>query len=135
VITNLNDYERSEIMKETKIYTREDIRNLWRQYQRGHMTAGNDFALIAYAQGQDFKTFKAEIERECHEQDEQLASKTNVRATPKQRRRAGIRLWEKAVEYKQREPELSDRQALRLVLMENPILAEQYTGFPTRRAG
>ena len=33
------------IMKATKIYTREDIRDLWRRYQHGDMAAGNDFAL------------------------------------------------------------------------------------------
>ena len=34
-------------MKETKVYAREDIRNLWRRYQHGDMAAGSDFALIA----------------------------------------------------------------------------------------
>jgi hypothetical protein len=59
-------------MKETKIYTREDIRNVWRRYQHGDNAAGNDFALIASAQGKTFKTLRAEIEPECREEDEQL---------------------------------------------------------------
>ena len=118
-------------MKATQVYTREDIRNLWRRYQHGDMAAGNDFALIAYAQGQTFKTLQAEIEPECREQNEQPVSKTSSRA--EQRRRAGIMLWEKTEAYKQRQPDLSHRAAFRVVLLENPTLAEQYTGFPVRR--
>ena len=117
-------------MKETRVYTREDIRNLWRQYQHGDMAAGNDFALIANAQGQTFQTLRAKIEPECREEDQQPVSNTTTRA--EQRRRAGIVLWEKTEAYKQRQPELSDRETFRLVLLENPSLAEQYTGFPYR---
>ena len=117
-------------MKETRVYTREDIRNLWRRYQHGDMAAGNDLALIAHAQGQTFKTLQAEIEPECREEDQQPVSNTTTRA--EQRRRAGIVLWEKTEAYKQRQPELSDRETFRLVLSENPTLAEQYTGFPCR---
>ena len=57
--------------------------------------------------------------------------KTNSRSqTPatraEQRRRAGIMLWEKEnAAYKQRQADLSDREAFRLVLLENPTLAEQ----------
>ena len=119
--------ERNQAMKETKIYTREDIRNLWRRYQRGDMSAGNDFTLIAYAQGKNFKSLQAEIEPECREEDAQPPS--NGRTTAEQRRRAGIMLWEKTEAYRQRKPEMSDRAAFRLVLLENPTLAEQYTGF------
>jgi hypothetical protein len=119
------------IMKETRVYTREDIRNLWRRYQRGDMAAGNDFALVAYAQGRTFRTLQAEIEPECREEDQQPISNTSTRA--EQRRRAGIVLWEKTEAYKQRKPDLSDRAAFRLVLLENPTLAEQYTGCPIRR--
>ena len=120
-------------MKETKIYTREDIRDLWRRYQRGDMSAGNDFTLIAYAQGKTFKSLQAEIEPECREEDEQPVSESNTRATTEQRKRAGMLLWEKTEAYKQRQPDLSDREAFRLTLLENPTLAEQYTGFPFRR--
>ena len=58
-------------MKATKVYTREDIRDVWRRYQHGDMAAGNDFALIAYAQGKTFKALQAEIEPECRAEDEQ----------------------------------------------------------------
>ena len=115
-------------MKETRVYTREDIRNLWRRYQHGDMAAGSDFALIAYAQGQTFKALQAEVEPECREQDQQPVFTTNA----EQRRHAGIMLWEKTEAYKQRKPDLSARAAFRLVLLENPTLAEQYTGFPCR---
>jgi hypothetical protein len=118
------------IMKETRVYTREDIRNLWRRYQRGDMAAGNDFALIANAQGKTFKAFQAEIEPECREEDQQPVSNTTTRA--EQRRRAGIMLWEKTAAYKQRQPGLSHKEAFRLVLLENPTLAEHYTGFSFR---
>ena len=118
-------------MKATQVYTREDIRNLWRRYQHGDTAAGNDFALLANAQGQTFQALKAEIEPECRKEDKQPVSTTNTRA--EQRRRAGIMLWEKTEAYKQRQPDLSDRAAFRLVLFENPTLAEQYTGFPVRR--
>ena len=117
-------------MKETRVYTREDIRNLWRKYQHGDMAAGNDFALVANAQGKTFKAFQTEIEPECRAEDEEAACNPNVRA--EQRRRAGIMLWEKTEAYKQRKPELSHRAAFKLVLLENPTLAEQYTGFPYR---
>jgi hypothetical protein len=117
------------IMKPAKVYTREDIWDVWRRYQHGDMAAGNDFALIAYAQGKTFKALQAEIEPECREQDEQPAFRT----TAEQRRHAGIVLWEKTEAYKQRKPDLSDRAAFRLVLLENPTLAEQYTGCPVRR--
>src|SRR5439155_20776145 len=89
----------------TNVYTREDIRNLWRRYQHGDMPAGNDFALIANAQGQTFKTLQAEIEPECREEDQQPVPKTSPRA--EQRRRAGIMHWEKTEGYKQRQPDLS----------------------------
>ena len=118
-------------MEATKIYTREDIRNLWRKYQHGDMAAGNDFALVANAQGKTFKAFQTEIEPECRAEDEEAACNPNVRA--EQRRRAGIVLWEKTEACKQRKPELSDRETFRLVLLENPTLAEQYTGCPVRR--
>ena len=114
-------------MEATKIYTREDIRNLWRKYQHGDTAAGNDFALIANAQGQTFQKLKAEIEPECRDEDAQPTS--NNRTTAEQRGRAGIMLWEKTEAYRQRKPELSHRAAFRLVLLENPSLAEQYTGF------
>jgi len=113
-------------MKLTKIYTREDIRDLWRRYQRGDMTAGNDFNLIAHAQGKTFKTLQAEIEPECREEDEQPVFKTNTSA--ERRKRAGILLWQKTEAYKLRQPALSSREAFRLALLENPTLAEQYTG-------
>ena len=48
-------------MTATKIYTREDVRDVWRQYQRGDTAAGNDFALIANAQSKTFQALKAEI--------------------------------------------------------------------------
>ena len=38
-------------------------------------------------------------------------------------------LWEKTEAYKQRQPGLSHKEAFRLVLLENPTLAEHYTGF------
>ena len=117
-------------MRATRIYTQEDIRDLWRRYQHGDMTAGNEFALIANAQGKTFQTLKAEIEPECHEEDEQAALNPNVRA--EQQRRAGVVLWEKTAAFKQRQPDLSSREAFRLVLLENPTLAEQYTGFRFR---
>ena len=50
-------------MKATKVYTREDIRDLWRRYQHGDMAAGNDFALIAYAQGQTSRHSKPRLSR------------------------------------------------------------------------
>jgi len=115
-------------MKLTKIYMQEDIRDLWRRYQRGDMSAGNDFRLIAYAQGKTFKTLQAEIEPECREEDEQPLSQHNARVTPEQRKRAGILLWGKTEAYKQQQPALSSREAFRLALLENPTLAEQYTG-------
>jgi hypothetical protein len=114
-------------MTATKIYTREDVRDLWRRYQHGDMAAGNDFGLIANAQGQTFQALKAEIEPECRAEDEQAACNPNVRA--EQQRRAGITLWQKTAAFKQRQPELSSREAFRLVLQEYPTLAEQYTGF------
>ena len=117
-------------MKATKVYTREDIRDVWRQYQHGDMAAGNDFALIAYAQGQTFKSLQAEIEPECRDEDAQPVS--NTRSTAEHQRRAGMMLWEKTEAYKQRRPGLSDKEAFRLVLLENPTLAEHYTGFSFR---
>ena len=115
-------------MKPTKIIMREDIRDLWRRYQRGDMSAGNDFTAIAHAQGKTFKTLKAEIEPECREEDQQPVSHNSARVTPEQRKRAGILLWQKTEAYQQRQPTLSNRDAFRLVLLENPTLAEQYTG-------
>ena len=91
---------------------------------------GTTSRLIANAQGKTFKALKAEIEPECRDEDAQPVSNTNARA--EQRRRAGMLLWEKTEAYKQRQPDLSDREAFRLVLLENPTLAEQYTGFPFR---
>ena len=41
-------------------------------------------------------------------------------------------LWEKTEAYKQRQPGLSHKEAFRLVLLENPTLAEHYTGFSFR---
>lgn len=121
-------------MKEARICEREDVRDLWRRYQRGDMSAGNDFALIAYAQGKTFQTLRAEIEPECREEDQlSVSTTTNPRTTAERRRRAGVMLWQKTEAYKLRQPNLSDRAAFRLVLMENPTLAEQYTGFPCRR--
>ena len=114
-------------MRATRVLTREDIRNLWRRYQHGDTGAGNDFALIAHAQGQTFKALQAEIEPECRDEDAQPVS--NTRTAAEHRRRAGIMLWEKTEAYKQRKPDLSDRAAFSLVLLENPTLAEQYTGF------
>ena len=84
-----------------------------------------------------FKSLQAEIEPECREEDEQAASapEINTRATPEQRGRAGIMLWEQTRIFKERQPELSDRAAFRLALQNNPTLAEQYTGFSMRRGG
>ena len=77
-------------MTATKIYSREDVRDLWRRYQHGDMAAGNDFALIANAQGQTFQALKAEIEPECCEEDSQPVP---IGRTPaEQRKRAGIML-------------------------------------------
>ena len=118
-------------MKATKVYTREDIRDVWRKYQRGDTAAGNDFALVANAQGKTFLALKAEIEPECRDEDAQPVS--NTRSIAEQRRGAGMMLWEKTEAYKQRQPDLSEREAFRLTLLENPTLAEQYTGFPFRR--
>jgi len=115
------------IMEATRIYAREDIRDIWRRYQHGDTAAENDFALIAHAQGQSFQALKAEIEPECREEDTQPVS--NAKTTAEQRRRAGISLWEKTEAYRQRQRELSSREAFRLTLLENPTLAEQYTGF------
>jgi hypothetical protein len=131
VIQFTNAYRRMLIMQATRIYTREDIRDVWRRYQHGDTAAGNDFALIAHAQGRSFQALKAEIEPECRDEDAQPVSTTNTRA--EQRRRAGMMLWEKTEAYKQRQPGLSHKEAFRLVLMENPTLAEQYTGFRSRR--
>jgi len=117
-------------MKATRICTQEDIRDVWRRYQHGDMTAGNEFALIANAQGKTFKAFQAEIEPECRAEDEQAACNPNVRA--EQQRRAGMMLWEKTEAYQQRQPGLSHKEAFRLVLLENPTLAEHYTGFSFR---
>ena len=117
-------------MTATKIYTREDVRDLWRRYQHGDTAAGNDFALVANAQGKTFQALKAEIEPECREDDTQPVS--NFRSAAEQRKRAGIMLWEKTEAYKQRRPGLSDKEAFRLVLLENPTLSEHYTGFSFR---
>ena len=114
-------------MTATKIYTREDVRNLWRRYQHGDTAAGNDFALIANAQGQTFQALKAEIEPECRDEDVQPVF-TTATTRVEQRRRAGIMLWQKTEAYKQRQPGLSHKEAFRLVLVDNPGLAEQYTG-------
>jgi len=123
-------------MEQTKIYTREDIRNLWRRYKhKGDMGAGTDFALIAFAQGQTYKAFQAEIDKECRQEDEQVVSTAYTTATPGQCRRAGVLLWEKAQALERRRPGLSDQVAFKLALLENPTLAEQYTGCPVRRDG
>ena len=68
---------------------------------------------------------------------ERISSKWNYLdgTTAEQRRRAGISLWEKTEAYKQRQPGLSHKEAFRLVLLENPTLAEHYTGFSFRRGG
>ena len=121
---------------DTKTYSREDIRNLWRRYKyEGDRQSGNEFATIADAQGQNYKTFQAEIDRECREEDMEVRSESraNTRATSEQRHRAGIELYEKAQEFKQRRPDLSDQAAFKLAILQNPILAEQYGGFPVRR--
>ena len=120
----------------TKTYSREDIRNLWRRYKyEGDRQSGNEFATIADAEGQNYKTFQAEIDRECREEDMELRSESraNTRATTAQRNRAGIELSEKAQEFKQRRPDLSDQAAFKLAILQNPISAEQYGGFPVRR--
>src|SRR5437762_5057223 len=120
----------------TKTYSLEDIRNLWRRYKyEGDRQSGNEFATIANAQGQNYKTFQAEIDRECREEDMELRyeSRANTRATQAQRNRAGLELYEKAQEYKQRRPDLSDQAAFKLAVLQNPVLAEQYSGFPVRR--
>src|ERR1044071_8487145 len=114
-------------MTARKFYTREDVRDLWRRYQHGDMAAGTDFALIAHAQGQTFQTLKEEIESECRDEDAQHVPEITTIA--EQRRHAGISLWEKTEAYKQRQPALSHKEAFRLVLLENPTLAEHYTGF------
>jgi len=121
-------------MKSTKIYTREDIRNLWRRYKHNcDMDAGNDFMLIAYAQGQTLDAFKAEIDRECLEEDTYAVATARPRTTAGQRRRAGVLLWEKAETYKQEQPGLTSQAALKLAISENPTLGEQYTGFRISR--
>ena len=77
----------------TKTYSREDIRNLWRRYKyEGDRQSGNEFAAIANAQSQNYKTFQAEIDRECREEDMEFRyeSRANTRAAPEQRHRAGI---------------------------------------------
>jgi hypothetical protein len=99
------------------------------------MSAGNDFTAIAHAQGKTFQTLKAEIEPECREEDQQPVSHNSARVTPEQRKRAGILLWEKTEAYKQRQPVLSSREAFGLALLENPTLAEQYTGCRSRLRG
>ena len=119
-----------------KTYNREEIRNLWRRYKyEGDRQSGNEFAAIANAQSQNYKTFQAEIDRECREEDMEFRyeSRANTRAAPEQRHRAGIELYEKAQEFKQRRPELSDQATFKLAILQNPILAEQYGGFPVRR--
>lgn len=65
-------------MTATKIYTRENVRDLWRRYQHGDMAAGNDFALIANAQGKTLQALKAEIEPECREEDSQPIEHTRT---------------------------------------------------------
>src|SRR5262245_18883371 len=123
-------------MEQTKIYTREDIRNLWRRYKhKGDMGAGADFSLIAFAHGQPYRTFQAEIDQECRHEDEQLVSRECRTETPEQCRRAGVLLWERAQALERRRSGLSDQVAFKLALLENPKLAEQYTGCPVRRDG
>ena len=120
----------------TKTYSREDIRNLWRRYKyEGDRQSGNEFATIANAQGQNYKMFQTEIDRECRQEDMELRyeSRANTRATTEQRQWAGIELAKKAEQFKQRRPELSDQAAFKLAILQNPILAEQYGGFPVRR--
>ena len=120
----------------TKTYSREDIRNLWRRYKyEGDRQSGNEFAAIANAQGQNYKTFQTEVDRECREEDMELRyeSRANTRASLEQRNRAGIELYEKAQEYKQTRPDLSEKAAFKLAVLQNPVLAEQYSGFPVRR--
>jgi len=121
---------------DTKTYSREEIRNLWRRYKyEGDRQSGNEFAAIANAQSQNYKTFQAEIDRECREEDMEFRyeSRANTRAAPEQRHRAGIELYEKAQGYRQRRPDLNDQAAFKLAILQNPILAEQYGGFPVRR--
>ena len=124
------------MQSDTKTYSREDIRNLWRRYKyEGDMQSGNEFAAIANAQGQNYKTFQAEIDRECRDEDMELRyeSRANTRVTLEQRNQAGIELYEKAQGYRQRRPDLNDQAAFKLAILQNPILAEQYGGFPVRR--
>src|SRR6184192_3222269 len=107
----------------TKTYSREEIRNLWQRYKyEGDRQSGNEFAAIANAQGQNYKTFQAEIDRECREEDMELRyeSRANTRATLEQRNRAGIELYEKALGFKQRRADLSDQAAFKLALLQNP---------------
>jgi hypothetical protein len=79
------------------------------------------------------KLNQTEIEPECREEDSQPVS--NARTTAEQRKRAGILLWQKTEAYKQRQPALSSREAFRLALLENPTLAEQYTGCRSSQNG
>jgi hypothetical protein len=48
---------------------------------------------------------------------------------------AGVNLLRIAKNYQEIRPELSDKEAFKLALLSNPVLAEQYTGFPVRRDG
>src|SRR5947208_7651360 len=109
------------MQSDTKTYSREDIRNLWRRYKyEGDMQSGNEFATIANAQGQNYKTFQAEIDQECREEDMELRyeSRANTRATLEQRNQAGIELYDKAQEFKQRRPDLSDQAAFKLAVLQ-----------------
>ena len=115
-------------MTATKIYTREDVRDLWRRYQHGDMAAGNDFAWLRMHKAKLPGT-EAEIEPECREKTRSgLQSQHQSRAAETCRNM----LWEKTEAYKQRQPGLSHKEAFRLVLLENPTLAEHYTGFSFR---
>jgi hypothetical protein len=56
-----------------------------------------------------------------------------VRVDLRKRQDAGIELLEIAGIYKQYRPELTDKLALKLAILNNPDLGELYTGYPVRR--
>jgi hypothetical protein len=58
-----------------------------------------------------------------------------VRSTVIDRHYAGVELLEVAKRYQQARPDLSDKEALNLALLSNPVLGEQYTGCRIRRNG
>jgi hypothetical protein len=48
---------------------------------------------------------------------------------------AGIQLWQEAEQFKQYRDDLPDDMALKLAILNNPILGELYLGRPVRRDG